>query len=223
MIGRAGQRHPERSEGSSPDRRTLGESSLYPSRVQGTPGGVWLTSRKGVAVERFGVVESRRRFRRLLCALAPVLLMLATGCDDKDHGDDLNGAVLAKEPASANDCGEGPHPAIPEYGMNDVTMHWLRGTHARGNSATLYLCQVKPTVGTIAVYPSPGIQVSPTSLSFNATDEAILKIVVTVDSSAKSGGSIGLFTTLPDFTGPLNGPTIHIADERWSFDLPGRG
>jgi hypothetical protein len=36
--------------------------------------------------------ESRRQFRRLHYKLGPVLLMLASGCDDKDHGDDLNGA-----------------------------------------------------------------------------------------------------------------------------------
>jgi len=171
----------------------------------------------------FCIVESRRRLRRLLYMLVPVLLILASGCDGKDDGDDLNGAVIAKEPATAKDCGEGPHLAMRAYGMNDVTMHWLRGTRALGNSATLYLCQVKPTVGTIEIYPSPGIQVSPSSLSFNATDEAILKIVVTVDSSAKPGASVGLFTTLPDFTGPFDGPTFHIADDRWSFDLPNGG
>jgi len=162
--------------------------------------------------------------RRLLYMLVPVLLMLATGCDDKGDGDDLNGAVLTKEPATAQDCGEGPHPAIPEFGMADVTMHWLPGTHSFGDSATLYLCQERPTVGTVEIPPRPGIQVSPTSFNFNGTDEAILKIVVTVDSNAKSGTSVDLCTTLyHGFAGPLNGPTIHIADDRWSFDLPGRG
>jgi hypothetical protein len=147
--------------------------------------------------------------------------MLASGCDGNDDGDDLNGAVLAKEPATANDYGEGPHPAMRPNGMHDVTMHWLAGTHSLGSSATHYLCQVQPTVGTIKLVPSAGVQVSPTSMSFNATDEAILKIVVTVDSSAKSGADITLAATLSGFTGALNGPTIHISDDRWSFDLPG--
>jgi hypothetical protein len=177
---------------------------------------------QGIPDDWFCVVESRQ-LRRMVYMLVPVLLMLAGGCDGKDHGDDLNGAVLAKEPATAQDCGEGPHPAKQPNGLPDVTMHWLAGTHSLGDSATLYLCQVKPTAGTLKLVPSPGVQVSPISLSFNATDQAILKIVVTVESSAKSGAHITLGVTQPDFTGALNGPTIHIADDRWSFDLPGSG
>src|SRR5688500_6410518 len=98
-------------------------------------------------------IAESRELRRRVAARAPVLLMLASGCDDKDHDDDLNGAVLAKERATAKGCGEGPHLAMRAYGRNDVTMHWLPGTHALGVSATLYLCQVKPTVGTIEVLP----------------------------------------------------------------------
>jgi hypothetical protein len=159
--------------------------------------------------------------------LVPVLLMLASGCDGKDDGDDLNGAVLAKEPATVTECGEGPHPAISSgstgFAMAEVTMHWLAGTHSLGSSATLYLCQVQPTVGTVKLAPSPGVQVSPNSLSFNGAGDALLKIVVTVDSSANSGASVTLAADLTGsgFAGPLNGPTIQIADGRWSFDLPG--
>jgi hypothetical protein len=153
--------------------------------------------------------------------------MLATGCDDKDDGDDQNGAILAKEPATVTECGEGPHPSYSSgstgIGMPEVTMHWLAGTHSFGDSATLYLCQERPIVGTVKVAPSPGIQVSPTSFSFNPTDEVILKIVVTVDSNAKSGASVDLGTTVPnDFTAPLGGPRIRVANDRWSFDLSGR-